>query len=101
MSKIKPVRYAAVVKTYVCASGHDTLPAGTVRALPGYIQNTVRRKVLFSHTHFSPPSLLNHWNLDASGIDGKLFATEAVRCNGQALNNVHLFIRPTTIEQAA
>jgi hypothetical protein len=101
MSKIKPVRYAAVVKIYVCASGYDTLPAGTVRALPGNSKATVRRKVLFSHTHFSPPSLLNHWNLDAGSIDGKLFATEAVRCNGHALNNIHLFTRPTTIKQAA
>lgn len=54
MSKIKPVRYAAVVKTYVCASEFGTLPAGTVRALPGNIKATVIRSALLSHTPISP-----------------------------------------------
>jgi hypothetical protein len=54
MSKIKPVRYAAVVKTYLYASGYDALPAGTVRALLGNIKATVIRSALLSHTPISP-----------------------------------------------
>lgn len=101
MSKIKPVRYAAVVKINVCALGYDTLPAGIARMLPGNSNATVRRKVLFSHTPFSPPSLLNHWNLNAKGIDGKLFTAEAIPCTGYGLNKINLFTKPTTIQQAA
>jgi hypothetical protein len=78
MSKIKPVRYAAVVLTYLCASGFGTLPAGTVRTLPGYMVAPVVRTSPSGHITFSPPRLLNHWNDGASGIDElSLYAAKA------------------------
>jgi hypothetical protein len=91
MSKIKPVRYAAVVITYLCASVFGTLPAGTVRAFPGNIITTVVRTSPSGHITFSPPRLLNHWK-DGNSITGQQPCTATiVNMNGHALNGSGLF----------
>jgi hypothetical protein len=91
MSKIKPVRYAAVVLTYLCASGFGTLPAGTVRTLPGYSIAPVVRSSPSGHTPFSPPRLLNHWNDVASGIGQKPCTAAIANFNGYAHHGSGLF----------
>jgi hypothetical protein len=91
MSKIKPVRYAAVVLTYLCASGFGTPPAGIVRTLPGYNMSPVVRRSPSGHTPFSPPRLLNHWHDGASSIDEQSLFAASASLTGYALNGSGLF----------
>lgn len=99
MSKIKPARCAAVVKTYVCASGIDMLPAGTVRALPGNIHTAVVHNAPSGHTSFSPPSLLNHWNPSASGIGDRLLSAEATDGKGFASANRNALVQYAILQR--
>jgi hypothetical protein len=75
MRKIKPVRYAAVVLIYLCASGFTNYPAGIVRAIPGNHATGVAKSgtTATGHPSFSPSSLYIHWNLGTSGLGQAAF----------------------------